>query len=256
MIFNLHSGWISPAFQSVFSYRVVSNLSCDWLLTSFFRFLLTVIQAISPFSFQNYLKSGAWRLLCSFLFAVWHLTDCAACFLTVQLPVLFRGQSDFSLYRAWQLNQHDSFSTPVSRLAWSASGYGSDTGKSGKSFRSNCLLWYSLAVLSVRLNFPEYQTPWLLIFLCCIVRNYCPEHGNLLVSGSQWEMMKLTNRFLSYSIPDYPAFLSAIGRQRFFKRPIDCESDTRKKYVPAKSLNHVLLFIPPLAYAYGFEDEQ
>lgn len=231
-------------------------MPADCFLSSWLGWLKTVNQATFPYALQHNSKSGAWRLLCSFLFAVWHLADCAACFLTVQLPVLVRGQSDVYPYQAWQLNLHDSFSTPVSRLAWSASCYGSDTGKSGKSFRSNCLLWYSLAVLSVRLNFPEYQTPWLLIFLCCIVRNYCPEHGNLLVSGSQWEMMKLTNRFLSYSIPDYPAFLSAIGRQRFFKRPIDCESDTRKKYVPAKSLNHVLLFIPPLACAYGFEDEQ
>ena len=194
-------------------------MPADCLLTSWLGWLKTVNQATFPYTLQHNSKSGAWRLPCSFLFAIWHLANCAACFLTVQLPVLFRGQSDVYPYQAWQLNLHDPFSTPVGRLAWSASCYGSDTGKSGKSFRCNCLLWCSPAVLPLWLNFPEYQTPWLLIFLCCIVRNYCPEHGNLLVSGSQWEMMKLTNRFLSYSIPDYPAFLSAIGRQRFIQTP-------------------------------------
>ena len=124
--------------------------------------------------------------------------------------------------------------------------------------KSFCCVPKPAGITRPALLLPFYWMPWLLIFLCCIVRNFwCHNRENWLVFFFVVTRNSWKQRIASYeiSIPDYPASLSFWRAGCvLFKRPYYCESDTRRTTFRQITITIPGLYFPPLACAYGSED--
>jgi len=98
--------------------------------------------------------------------------------------------------------------------------------------------------------------PWLLIFLCCIVRNFwCHNRENWRVFSfcCDPEFMKATNclRWYFHSrLPGFPVFLT--GRLRFIQTPILLWVRHKENNIPANHHNHTWAIHPSACFRLRF----